>query len=117
MTPGTADAYNDYSSIVDSSIWNFSTPFIQLLDPKTCDGKTVLPGWGSTSSCGYRHYVLTNGYSGLYDGTAGSRTIYYDDTAWWTWGQKTVDLQTIAYGVYEANGNGGCDPGNADIVY
>jgi hypothetical protein len=112
-----ANAYTDYSSLTDYELYNHDMPFLQLIDPKPCDGKTVLPGWSNTSSCGYRHYVITREYQGIYNGTRGSRTITVDDTAWWTVAAKTIDLQDIGYMVYEANGDGGCDSNLKNIVY
>lgn len=112
-----ATSYGDYSSHMYNDIYYSSQPVGNLVNPNPPDGTPyALVGYygGPTNII---HYVATYGYSGNYNGSDSSQTVYYaDSNNACCSGNHTVSTNAMADTIMYNNGTGGCD-GNNDINY
>ncbi len=74
-------SFKDFHSAIIDDTWNWNMPLAAGVNPRdTADGFYYLPSWANEPpSSGYAHYIVMNGYAGLY--TDASRYAYYDDSS------------------------------------
>ena len=77
VQPSSGSAWH---SLLRTDIAGFYMPQVAAVSPKAKNKPYWLTSWANTSTApgNYGHYIVLNGYSGVWDGTAGP-TIYYDD--------------------------------------
>ena len=111
-----------YWGMVGVSVNETGTPVGNLINPNPADGSPFcLPTWCNTTASSV-HFVLTTGVAGAFDGSDGSASVYYVDSAtgqhlgdavgangWW------ISLNGMASVIAANNGYGGCDGVNTVV--
>jgi hypothetical protein len=119
---GPLESAERYWGMAGVDIYQQGVPLGNLINPNPADGSPYcLPTWCNTTASSV-HFVLSAGLWGAYDGSDGSASVYYVDSAtgqhlgdaagangWW------ISVNGMANVIGFNNGYGGCDGVNSVV--
>jgi len=119
---GPLESAERYWGMAGVDVYQQGVPLGNLINPNPADGSPFcLPTWCNTTASSV-HFVLATGIWGAYDGSDGSASVYYVDSAtgqhlgdaagangWW------ISVNGMAGVIGFNNGYGGCDGVNSVV--